>query len=97
MAGPEDAVAIADIDLPYVRDAVVSFETVPPGVQEKRSRLTATLAELPWLVVTDGGRVKGYSSASAHRATYTGGVLTRRYAWTAQSTIADMAAASTRR
>jgi L-amino acid N-acyltransferase YncA len=68
MAVPEDAVAIADIYLPYVRDTAVSFETVPPSVQEMRSRLTTTLARLPWLVVTDGGRVKGYAYASPHRA-----------------------------
>lgn len=53
MATPEDAGAIVDIYLPYVRDTAVSFETVAPSVQEMRSRMTTTLATLPWLVVAD--------------------------------------------
>ncbi|WP_225323729.1 GNAT family N-acetyltransferase [Mycobacterium intracellulare] len=32
MATPEDAGAIVDIYLPYVRDTAVSFETVAPSV-----------------------------------------------------------------
>ena len=68
MAAPEDADGIADIYLPYVRDTAISFETVAPSAHEMRSRLTTTLARLPWLVVTDGGRVKGYAYASPHRA-----------------------------
>ncbi len=68
MATPEDAGAIADIYLPYVRDTAISVETVPPGVQEMRSRITSTLAVLPWLVVTDGEGVKGYAYAHPHRA-----------------------------
>lgn len=68
MATPEDAGAIAGIYLPYVRDTVVSFETAPPDVLEMRSRMTGTLATLPWLVVTDGEDVvKGYAYANPHR------------------------------
>lgn len=68
MATPEDAGAVAEIYLPYVRDTAVSFETAPPGVQEVRSRMTRTLATLPWLVVADSQGVKGYAYASPHRA-----------------------------
>lgn len=68
MATPEDAGAIAEIYLPFVRDTAVSFEAVPPSVQEMRSRMTSTLATLPWLVITDGGSVKGYAHANPHRA-----------------------------
>jgi phosphinothricin acetyltransferase len=68
MATPKDAGAIAGIYLPYVRDTVVSFEAVAPGVPEMRSRMTSTLATLPWLVVTDGEDVKGYAHANPHRA-----------------------------
>jgi len=68
MAMPEDAGAIAEIYLPYARDTAVSVEAVPPSVQEMRSRITSTLATLPWLVVTDGESVKGYAYANPHRA-----------------------------
>ena len=68
MATPEDAGAIADIYMLYVRDTAISFETVPPSAKEMRSRLTTTLAQLPWLVITDRERVKGYAYASPHRA-----------------------------
>lgn len=68
MATPEDAGAVADIYLPYVRDTAVSFETSAPTAQEMRSRMTSTLVTLPWLVVTDGQAVKGYAYASPHRA-----------------------------
>jgi phosphinothricin acetyltransferase len=68
MATPEDATAVAGIYLPYVRDAAVSFETSVPTAQEMRSRMTRTLATLPWLVVTDRQVVKGYAYASPHRS-----------------------------
>lgn len=68
MATPADACAIADIYAPYVRDTVISFETRPPSAQEMRSRLTTTLANFPWLVITDTDRVAGYAYAGPHRA-----------------------------
>lgn len=67
MATPEDAGAIADIYMPYVRDTAISFETVPPSAQEMRSRLANTLAQFPWLVITDGQRLRGYAYAGPHR------------------------------
>jgi L-amino acid N-acyltransferase YncA len=67
MASPEDAGGIADVYLPYVRDTAISFETVPPTAEDMRSRLTSTLRRLPWLVVTDRDRVKGFAYASPHR------------------------------
>lgn len=68
MATPEDAGAITGIYQPYVRDTAVSFEAVPPSVREMRSRMTGTLATLPWVVVADGEDVKGYAYANPHRA-----------------------------
>lgn len=68
MATPQDADAVAEIYLPYVRDTAISFETVPPDADEMRSRITTTLACLPWLVVTDDECVKGFAYASPHRA-----------------------------
>lgn len=68
MATPQDADAVAEIYLPYVRDTAISFEATPPDAEEMRSRITTTLARLPWLVVTDDERVKGFAYASPHRA-----------------------------
>ncbi|OBB98641.1 arsinothricin resistance N-acetyltransferase ArsN1 family B [Mycobacterium sp. 852002-40037_SCH5390672] len=68
MATPQDAGAVAEIYLPYVRDTAISFEATPPDVETMRSRITDTLARLPWLVVTDRECVKGYAYASPHRA-----------------------------
>lgn len=72
MATPKDADAIAEIYAPYVRDSAISFEAVPPTAHEMRSRLTATLTDLPWLVITHAGAVSGYAYASPHgeRAAY---------------------------
>lgn len=67
MATAQDAVAIAGIYAPYVRDTVISFEAEPPTVQQIASRLTATLAWFPWLVATDSDRVVGYAYAGPHR------------------------------
>jgi L-amino acid N-acyltransferase YncA len=68
MATPGDAGPIADIYAPYVRDTVISFETVPPSAEEMRSRLTATMTQFPWLVIADGERVCGYAYAAPHRS-----------------------------
>lgn len=51
MATAEDADAVTEIYRPYVRDTAISFETMAPEAGEMRSRITTTLARLPWLVV----------------------------------------------
>lgn len=66
MATPQDADAIAEVYAPYVRDSAISFEAVPPTAQEMRSRLTTTLTDLPWLVMTLGDHIGGYAYASPH-------------------------------
>lgn len=72
MATPEDADAISDIYAPYVRDSAISFEAVPPTAEEMRSRIKATLTDLPWLVIAHADAVRGYAYASPHgeRAAY---------------------------
>jgi L-amino acid N-acyltransferase YncA len=67
-ARPEDAQAIADIYAPIVESTSISFELVPPGVDEMRARIASTLERLPWLVAVDAGEtVMGYVYASRHR------------------------------
>lgn len=80
MAALEDAGAIADIYLPYVRDTVISFETAPPSVAEMRTRVKSTLVRLPWLVITDRDVVKGYAYASPYG-------VRDAYSWSAEVSV----------
>lgn len=67
-ARPEDAPAIQAIYAPVVTGTAISFEEVPPTVEEMRQRIVATLATYPYLVALREGRVVGYAYASQHRA-----------------------------
>ena len=67
-ATPDDAGAIAAIYAPIVRDTTISFELLPPTVDEMRARIESTLQRLPWLVSLDGGgAIDGYVHAGKHR------------------------------
>ncbi len=61
-----DAPAIQAIYAPIVRDSAISFEEVPPDVDEIDRRML-TPPRLPWLVVTRGAMVVGYAYSSRHR------------------------------
>lgn len=67
-ARPEDAQAIQAIYAPVVTGTAISFEEVPPTVEEMRLRLTTTLQTYPYLVAVRDGQVVGYAYASQHRA-----------------------------
>lgn len=68
LATPDDAPDMATIYDPIVLHTPISFEVDPPGPDEMRRRITATLPLFPWLVATDpAGRVNGYVYASRHR------------------------------
>jgi L-amino acid N-acyltransferase YncA len=68
LAEERDAEAVQRIYAPFVLHTAVSFEIEPPGVDEMRSRIAATLARLPWLVCERQENVIGYAYASPHRA-----------------------------
>lgn len=61
-ATPEDADGVAAVFAPYVRDSVVTFETVPPTPEEWRARVDGR----PFVVLADGA-VHGYALASPWR------------------------------
>jgi L-amino acid N-acyltransferase YncA len=64
-----DARAVSDIYAPFcAASSPVSFETVPPSVDEMRDRIRKTLKMLPWLVFEREGQVLGYVYSSPHRA-----------------------------
>jgi phosphinothricin acetyltransferase len=67
LARAADAEQVQGIYAPIVRDTTISFEVVPPGVDEMRARIEKTLAMYPWLVEERGGRVVGYAYGSRHR------------------------------
>src|SRR5688500_15390094 len=67
MATAGDAEAIQQIYAPFVTDTSVSFELVPPTVDEMAQRISTTLERTPWLVYEQDGRVLGYAYASKHR------------------------------
>ena len=62
-----DAVGIAAIYAPVVRDTAISFELEPPTPEEIRKRIESTTAFFPWLVCDCAGEVAGYAYASQHR------------------------------
>lgn len=63
-----DAEAIQRIYAPIVLKTAISFEEIPPSVDEIAQRITMTLQTYPYLVAEEGGEIKGYAYASQHRA-----------------------------
>lgn len=67
-AAPDDAEAIAAIYTPIVLETAVSFEWVPPTVDDFKARIAKTLTKYPWLVsVDEDNTVAGYVHAGGHR------------------------------
>ena len=67
-ATPEDAIQILDIYTPIVEQTTISFEVVPPSVEEMAERITHYTEKYPWLVFMDDNHLMGYAYASTHRA-----------------------------
>jgi L-amino acid N-acyltransferase YncA len=67
LASEEDAEQIQAIYAPIVLETAISFEFEPPPVDEIRLRISRTLERLPWIVCEDGGEIRGYAYAAAHR------------------------------
>jgi phosphinothricin acetyltransferase len=68
LATAHDAAQIQAIYAPNVRDMAISFELVPPTVDEMRQRIDTTLERFPWVVCVHQDVLLGYAYASAHRA-----------------------------
>jgi phosphinothricin acetyltransferase len=66
-AEPSDAAAIRAIYAPNVESTVISFEMVPPTVEEMAERIARISAQYPWLVCETDGRLAGYVYACPHR------------------------------
>lgn len=67
-AAAADAVAIAAIYAPHVRDGSATFELVAPDATEMAARLRAIVdAGHPWIVAERAARVVGYAYAGPYR------------------------------
>jgi phosphinothricin acetyltransferase len=66
-AEPSDAAAIQAIYAPNVESTAISFELLPPSVEEMAARMAKISAQYPWLVCDIDGVVAGYVYACPHR------------------------------
>lgn len=64
----QDAQAVQAIYAPIVALTAISFEEVPPSVEEMAARIADTLVSYPFLVTERAGQVLGYAYAGPHRA-----------------------------
>jgi L-amino acid N-acyltransferase YncA len=76
-----DAAAIQRIYAPIVMETAISFEEVPPTVEQMAARIASIVKTHPYLVAVGGGKVCGYVYASTHaeRAAYRYSVDTTVY------------------
>lgn len=66
-AVPSDANSVLAIYAPIVERTAISFEAVPPSVEEMGARIGEANRSLAWLVFEEGGTVRGYAYASRHK------------------------------
>ena len=62
-----DAPALCAIYAPYVRETTVTFEYIPPTVEEFAERIRAISQKFPYLVCLDGNKIVGYAYAYTFR------------------------------
>lgn len=62
-----DATEIQAIYSPIVEHTAISFEELPPSINEVAGRIEETLLAYPYLVAEQGGRIVGYAYAGPHR------------------------------
>lgn len=63
----EDASAILKIYAPYCTDTVISFESVPPSLDEMKARIERSNATHLWLVDEESDGIHAYAYAGPHR------------------------------
>lgn len=77
LASLDDAASILAIYAPYCASTNVTFEVVPPTIDQMRERISRIMDEYPWLVGELDGKVVGYVYASRFRER-------AAYRWTAE-------------
>ena len=79
-AEPEDAAELLSIYAPYVEESWVTFECVPPTVEEFRRRMEEFSRHYPYLVCCRAGEILGYAYAHRH-------MEREAYQWNAELTV----------
>ena len=79
-AEPEDAAELLSIYAPYVKESWVTFECVPPTVEEFRRRMEEFSRHYPYLVCCRAGEILGYAYAHRH-------MEREAYQWNAELTV----------
>jgi phosphinothricin acetyltransferase len=59
-ARSEDAAGILSIYAPYCESSTITFEIVPPTLEQMQERIATIGAAYPWLVAESDGEVLGY-------------------------------------
>jgi len=67
LATAGDAAGVAAVYAPYVLETAITFETVPPSVEEIRGRIERLSATHAFLVCAAGDAILGYAYTSPHR------------------------------
>ncbi len=62
-----DAKAVLEIYSYYVINTAISFEYIPPTLDEFEKRIESTLEKYPYLVAENDGKILGYAYAGAFR------------------------------
>lgn len=62
-----DAAAVLDIYRNFILNTTVTFEEEVPTLEQFRARVADIMAEYPFLVCDDGGRIAGYIYAHRHQ------------------------------
>lgn len=60
LANTNDAAGILAIYAPYCESTPITFETAPPTLEQMQDRIKNVMANYPWLVAEENGRVLGY-------------------------------------
>ncbi len=80
IATPADAPALQAIYAPYVIETPISFELVPPTVEEMAERVRRIGAVHPWLAYEADGAILGYAYAAPFKER-------AAYQWSVESTV----------
>lgn len=66
LATLKDAQKLLDIYVPYIENTAISFEQIPPTVEEFEQRIADTIDMFPYLVYEEDGEIIGYAYAGKH-------------------------------
>lgn len=81
LAKPEDAQGISEVYVPYVETSAVTFELVPPSVEDLQERIAGIMKSYPYIVAEEDGVILGFTYVSPFRprAAYSHSVETSIY------------------